>query len=60
MLCIIYCLTINCYIIRLQNNKIHMHNLKANFDKFYQIITQKLKDIIVSDGNFKFYLINLK
>jgi hypothetical protein len=32
-----------------------MHNIKANFDKFYQIITQKLKDHIINDGNFKFY-----
>jgi len=32
-----------------------MHNIKANFDKFYQIITQQLKDYIISKGNFKFY-----
>ena len=32
-----------------------MHNIKTNFDKFYLIITQKLKDYILMDGNFKFY-----
>ena len=55
MLCIIYCNTINCCIFKLQNNKIHMHNIKANFDKFYQIITLQLKDYIFDEGNFKFY-----
>lgn len=32
-----------------------MHNIKANFDKFYQIIIVQLKDYIIRDGNFKFY-----
>jgi hypothetical protein len=36
-------------------NKLHMHNIKLNFDKFYQIITQQLKDYNISEGNFKFY-----
>lgn len=55
MLCIINCNAINCCIFRLQNNKIHMHNIKANFDKFYQLITINIKDFVNSDGNFKFY-----
>ena len=55
MLCIVHCNAINCCIFKLPNNKIHMHNIKANFDKFYQIITQQLKNCIISDGNFKFY-----
>lgn len=55
MLCIIHCKAINCCIFKLLNNKIHMHNIKANFDKFYHIILLQLKDYIISYGNFKFY-----
>lgn len=55
MLCIIYCITINYCILVVLNNKIHMHNIKANFDKFLHLITNQAKDLIIADGNFKFY-----
>ena len=55
MLCIIHCKTINCCILAVLINKIHMHNIKTNFDKFLQLITKHAKDLIFEDGNFKFY-----
>ena len=55
MLCIIHCNTINSRIFKLQNNKIRMHNIKANFDKFFHIITNEVKEFIFDEGNFKFY-----
>ena len=55
MLCIIHCNAIKCCIFKLPNNKIHMHNIKTNFDKFLQLITKNAKDLIMEEGNFKFY-----
>ena len=55
MLCIIHCNTINSCIFELQNNKIRMHNIQSDFDKFLHIITKELKEIIFDDGNFEFY-----
>ena len=32
-----------------------MHDLKSNFNKFFELTTTFLKDYIVADGNFMFY-----
>jgi hypothetical protein len=32
-----------------------MHNLKTNYDKFLQLINKTLSDILLPDGNFRFY-----
>ena len=32
-----------------------MHNLKTNYDKFLQLINENLSDMLLPDGNFKYY-----
>lgn len=32
-----------------------MHNLKSNYDKFFQLINKNCSKMFVSEGNFKFY-----